>query len=570
MTAPGFVHGLFFGEVADDLVASYPGLAGTERERVLGLLGAVRELAARVIDSERIDSEREIDEPVFEALRGAGLFGLGIPAEAGGGGLSMFAQARVLQEVAAHDASVAVMLAAHVATGARTIVVAGTPEQKARLLPPLARGEVLAAFALTERESGSDPETLRTVAEPHPDGGYVLRGSKPWVTNGDRAGLVAVVARTNPLEAGLRARLGVFIVERGEGVRSGGRRDTSGVRGAHVCTLELDGVRVPAGALIGAVGDGIGVAREVLRDARILLAAAGVGQCRATVNLLVQRLVDRRSVGRSIGEYSILKDRLVRALADTFAVESLVYLAAGLADRGADVTLESLAARVAVSEALQRVVGEALQVGAAGAYVRPHPLERQMRDARAWLLLDGTNEVLRGRLALGGVRGPADRRDRDREVLAEPVKGLSQLRELAIRSVRERFQRPRPVSAHPALAREAAAYEAAVDRLGKAVERLVREHGTELVEKQNTQARLANVAIDLFAMAAVLSRTTAALRARGEAGSRRELDLATIFSGAAERRVNAGLTGLERNDDELRKAIAGRTYEDGGYPFDVV
>src|SRR5690606_10578115 len=235
-----------------------------------------------------------------------------------------------------------------------------------------------------------------------------------------------------------------------------------------------------------------------------------------------------------------------------------------------DTSLEGDICRVAASEALWRVVGDATSLAGGSSYVRPHALERHLRDARGSFVIDGTNELLRCGIALRGMQGPGARRQAVDGALREPVKGFSLLKKFATRKVKERLQPAHVVRAHELLAKETAALESLTTAFQHAVERALVEHGTEIAEMQYVQLRIANVAIDLFAMTACIARTTQRIHQRGEEGARREADMTRMFCRAAGSRIKGLLGRLKQNDDELRKLIASRAYEDNGYPFDVL
>src|SRR5688500_1888971 len=185
-----------------------------------------------------------------------------------------------------------------------------------------------------------------------------------------------------------------------------------------------------------------------------------------------------------------------------------------------DDSRESAFCRVACSEALWRVANEAMQAAAGIGYFKSHPIERILRDARASFVVDGTNETLRCFIALAGMRGPGVRMSEVQRAMYEPIKGFGLLRDFAVRKVREALRRERLTRAHPLLDREAVIFEEAVDELARAVDRELREHGTEIAEMQQIQQRIANVAIDLYALAACIARTTSIIEERGEAGAK--------------------------------------------------
>lgn len=567
--APSFVKSLFHGVITPEALVPYPRMSDAESRRVHELCDRIQELATSgKVDSAAIDERCEVPATALRALAELGLFGAWSSSEHGGLGLTTLAAARVLQELGSLDASLGLLVLAHVVGGVRALTLFGTPAQRSRWLPLLARGELTAAFAFAE-ESGSDPAGVRTRARRSADGSWNLSGGKPWVTGAEGAGVFLVLARTTELDEAEKPKLTTFLVER-SAVRLGRRKNTMGVRGVAIHEVFFDEVTLPADALIGEVGRGYRVAQTVIADGRIVQSALMVGQARAVLNHVLVELRTRRCFGRAIGEFPLLQDKVARMIADVYAVETMTYLTAGLVDRGvADYAVESAICRIAASEALWRVVGEAQQAVAAVGFSSGTVVERAQRDARAGFVFDATNETLRAFVALAGMRSPAARLQSVSQAMSEPVKGFGLLRDFALRKVRERFLRERLEGVHPELGREVAAFEESVESFAQAIDRVLRDQGTEIAEMQYTQLRVANTAIDLYALAAILARASGVVTARGESGSRRELRVANMFSAAAERRVRANLTGLGRNDDELRREIASRLYDDGRYPFDV-
>jgi acyl-CoA dehydrogenase family protein 9 len=199
-----------------------------------------------------------------------------------------------------------------------------------------------------------------------------------------------------------------------------------------------------------------------------------------------------------------------------------------------------------------------------------YPYERWLRDARINLIFEGTNEILRCFIALSGMQGPGRALVDVARAMREPIKGFGLLSDFAIRKARTALGRERISRVHPVLAREGVVFEESVADLAKNVEKVLRKHGKDIAEMQYTQNRVANLSIELYAIAAVLSRTTRVIEKRGEEGARREIDLASIFVAASERRIREIVQAFDNNDDELRKATASRAYADGGYPLDVV
>ncbi|MDI1433897.1 MULTISPECIES: acyl-CoA dehydrogenase family protein [Polyangium] len=567
-----FTKALFHGVIAEDMIFPYPEMTSEERQSTSIILDSVRRFFAANVDSAKIDRDHEIPKAVLDGLRSLGLFGLQIPTEYGGIGLSTAAYARVMQEIGGMDASIAVTLGAHQSIGYKSLLLFGTHEQKRRYLPQLATGESVAAFALTEPSAGSDAAAIKTRAEAV-DGGaaYVLNGSKIWITNGGFADVFTLFARTSALEEGSKPKITAFLVERGMGVTNGPNEHKLGIRGSSTTELFLENVRVPRENVVGDVGKGFKVAMEVLNSGRLGLASGCVGVCKTLLRLAIARVEERRAFGRNIGDFGLIKDKIARMLAETYALESMTYLTAGLVDsKIADYSMESAICKVKGSETLWSVVNDTLQIAAGIGYMQDYPYERILRDSRVNLIFEGTNDILRCFIALSGMAAPGKALAEVVKAMREPIKGFGLLSDFALRKARAALGRERMTRVHPLLGREAVIFEEYVSELAVQAENVLRKHGRDIAEMQFTQLRIADMVMDLFAVAACLTRTTRAIERRGEDGARREIDLCSLYLNMAHKRLRQNVSDFARNDDELRKAIAGRAYIDGAYPFDVL
>lgn len=570
MAEQSFMKSLFHGVIAEELISPWPEPSTEERDQVQVLLDAIRRFGESV-DSKQIDSDAKIPDAHLKALRELGVFGVTIGKEYGGLGLGRSAAARVARDLASIDASIAVTVGAHQSIGLDGLLMFGSEQQKRKYLPRLATGEHIAAFALTEPSAGSDAAAIQTRADPSPEGeGWILDGGKIWITNGGIADIFTVFARTSPAEEGTKPRITAFVVERAQGVATGDRASTLGVRGASTTAIRLDAARIPTGNVLGDVGRGFRVATQVLDGGRIMLGAQCVGLSKRLIEMAVVRCNERRAFGRPIGQFALIKDKIAHMMVDTFALESVVFLTAGLIDaKIADWSVEAAICKILGSETLSRVVTEALQIAAGAGYMADHPWERFLRDARAHLVLEGTNETLRCFVALAGMQSPGRNIVDVRSAMREPIKGFGLLSDFAIRKARSALGRERVHRVHPLLNKEAVLFEDYTVELARNVDKVLRKHGKEIAEMQYTQRRVADLAIDLFAVSACLSRTTRAIEKKGEEGARREIELTTAYAAGAAERMAANVRSFERNEDELLKGIAARTYQDGGYPFDV-
>jgi acyl-CoA dehydrogenase family member 9 len=540
MTEQSVVRSIFQGSIDESLVFPFPRVGPEEQRNTTAVVDTVRTFLDKRVSAAKTDNDQAIDAAVMHGMKALGLFGMIIPEAYGGIGLGARSYARVMQQIAACDASLAVTLGAHQSIGLKGILLFGTEAQKKAYLPRLATGESVAAFALTETGAGSDAAAIRTRAEPLSGGDFVLNGSKVWITNGGIADVFTVFAKMP--SAGDRPKLTAFIVERGMGVTTGPSDHKLGIRGSSTTEVWLDDVRVPAGNVLGEVGRGFKVAMEVLNSGRLSLAAGCVGASKRLVDLAVGRALERTTFGRAIADYGLIKDKIAEMMAGTFAIESMTYLTAGLLDTvGGSWPLECAACKVYGSETRWRTVNDALQIAGGSGYMQDHPYERMLRDSRINMIYEGTNEVLRAYVGLVGLQMPA------------AVAG----------------RHSRVTKAHPVLAREARVLERFAAELRDRIDETVQWCGRDIADKQHAQGRVADMAMDLFAIGACLSRTTSALQARGESEACREVELCQSVVASAERRLDRTARSFADNDDERRDAVASRACADGGYPLDV-
>jgi len=269
-----FGKALFFGEILEDQFFPYPEMDPEEKETVRTLVDAVSKYLATV-DSTKLDRLGEMPEELLRNMRELGLFGLIVPQEYGGIGLGNTGYARVMEEVAGHDGSIAVTIGAHSSIGFKGLLLFGTAEQMQRWLPKLATGETIAAFCLTEPGSGSDAFSIRTRAEKSGDGShYLLNGEKLWITNGGIADFFTVFAKTTPDTPGSRGHISAFVVTRDlGGVTSGPHEDKMGIRASSTTTVRFDDVKVPKENLLGEEGKGFKIAMSILNHGRTGLGA---------------------------------------------------------------------------------------------------------------------------------------------------------------------------------------------------------------------------------------------------------------------------------------------------------
>jgi alkylation response protein AidB-like acyl-CoA dehydrogenase len=322
-------------------------------------------------------------------LATVGLTGLAVPAELDGSGLDALTAALVAEELGAGDGSVALTLAAHNSLCIGHVLVAGSAEQKQRWLPPLARGEHLGAWALTEPGAGSDAVSARTTATRDGDG-WVLNGQKQFITNGSIAKFVVVIAATAD------RRLSAFGVSAGNpGLRAGKREKKMGLWASDTAQLVLEDCRVAEADRIGELGAAFGDVRKVLDRGRIGIGALAIGLGRAALEYATSYAKERRQFGKALAEFQMIQWKLAAARTELDAGRLLIHRAAALADAGLSFTRAASMGKLYATEAASRAANASLQVLGGYGYLRDHPVERIVRDARLMEIGEGTSEIQR-------------------------------------------------------------------------------------------------------------------------------------------------------------------------------
>ncbi len=358
---PSFVRGIFAGAMHDALLFPFPEPLDThdpaEAKTARRLIDALRQMRADgLVDSAAFDESETIPEPTIQALAHHGLLGLTIPQEYGGVGLSATGYARVFGEVSRTDPSLAVLIGVHCGLGSKAIVLFGSPEQKERYLPMLARGETLAAYALTEPNIGSDAQNIETTATRSDDGSHwLLNGRKQWIGNGHRAGVIATFAQTPAERRGKSVQRPTAFIIRPDmpGFRVVSTVRKLGIRGSTQAELEYTNLAVPADHVLGTVGKGFAVAVHVLNGGRLTLAAGCTAGTKKILGDMAAFTDARVQFGKPIAEFEITQRKLSRTACDIYASDAMLGELARLASQPeSDYALEAACCKVFASEML--------------------------------------------------------------------------------------------------------------------------------------------------------------------------------------------------------------------------
>ncbi len=407
---PTFAGALFMGDVPFRLVHPYPELASDQDERGRRFLSELERFLREEVDPDRIDREGEIPERVIEGLRALGAFGIKIPREYGGLGLTQQVYTRAAVLLGSYCGNLSALLSAHQSIGVpQPLLLFGTEEQKKRFLPRVAAGEI-SAFALTERGVGSDPARMETTAEPTEDGKfYVINGEKLWCTNGTRAAFIVVMAKTPAklVNGRKRDQITAFVVDAASpGIEVVHRCEFMGLKALYNGVLRFTDVKVPRENIIAGEGKGLRVALTTLNTGRITLPAVCVGLAKRSLEMAKGWANEREQWGAPIGKHAAIADKIARIASTIFAIESMTYLTSALVDRKkTDIRVEAAMTKMFGTEAAWNIVDETMQILGGRGYEtaqssrargdKPFMIERAMRDARINRIFEGSTEIMR-------------------------------------------------------------------------------------------------------------------------------------------------------------------------------
>lgn len=576
-----FMKELFGGRLSLDLIHPHPEQDPDEAARAAPFLEQLERFTVEHVDGDAFDRDGWVPDAVLEGLAALGAYGIKIPREYGGLGLSQTSYNRALAIVASRCASTAAFLSAHQSIGVPTpLVLFGTEEQKRRYLPRAAGGE-LSAFALTERMVGSDPANMSTVARLSDDGEhYILNGEKLWTTNGPRSKLLVVMART-PARAGVKGArpISAFIVE----------TDWPGVEVAQVCrfmglngisngVLRFTDVKVPTENLLWGEGMGLKLALITLNTGRLALPAFCAAGAKGFLRTSRKWAAERVQWGAPIGKHDAVAQKVGRMAAEAYAMDAVVELAAAMSGQGKlDIRLEAAMAKLWHSEKCWDLVNDAVQVRGGRGYETadslrargedPVPLERYLRDSRINLIFEGTSEIMRLFMAreavdhhlsvAGNVIDP--RLPTGKRLVALLKAGLHYAVWYPGRWLGWGCW-PR-YAEFGVLARHVRYADRKSRKLARAIFHAMLRFGPKLEQRQALLARFVDIGADLFVISASCVRAMKLLK--DGTGDRSPNELADAACVLARRRIDARFRAVLRNDDSqlyrvARSAMANR------------
>ena len=573
-TAPSFVRGLFNGKLYLNLIHPFPAVSPEELERAKPFLEKIEAFMRANVDADEIERNSKIPDHVIKGLAELGAFGIKIPTEYGGLGLSQASYNRAIALISSWESSIGVLLSAHQSIGCpQPLKLFGTPEQKKKYLPRLARGAI-SAFALTEMDVGSDPARMATTAELTEDGSaYILNGEKLWCTNGTVADIVVVMAKTG------ERRITAFIVERSwPGVEVPYRSHFMGLKGIENGVMRFTNVRVPKENVLWGEGKGLKLALITLNTGRLTLPATSAVAVKKCLEICREFAQERVQWGKPIGKHDAVAQKLGRMAAYAFALDAVSDLAALLSDRGeTDIRLEAAMAKMWNTERGWEIIDDALQIRGGRGYEtsaslkgrgeKPVAIERMMRDFRINLIFEGSSEIMRLFIA----REAMDSHLKVAGAIADP-RAATGAKVAALFKAGFHYALWYPArwigwghwprfGEFGKLAKHMRYVDRTARRLSRALFHSMVRFGLGLEKRQAVLGRLVEIGAELFAMSASCSRAqmlqtskSAEDRARGSQAK----DLADIFCRLARRRIQDRFRSLFRNDDAAVYRIAQR------------
>src|SRR5881398_2610747 len=553
--ALGFAKGLFQGHFVSDWVMPYPRIPAAQQGELDDTLTELRKFLDEHLDPAEIDRQADIPRSVIDGLGRVGVLGMTAPKEYGGRGFSQMANCKVLEEIGKRCASTSVFVNAHHSIGIRALLLFGTHSQKEKWLPRLVDGEQLGAFALTEREAGSDAANVQMQACPSADGSYfILNGEKRYITNAAIAQVLTVMART-PMPGSDKTAITAFLVtpDMPGFTILDARMSKMGIRGTATGRFALCDVKVPKENILGPMGKGLKVALTVLDFGRTTFGACCTGAAKTCLRLAIEHASTRKQFNKTLGEFDLVKKKIARIAAGAYAMEAMTTITASLIDRGLeDYMIETAMLKVFTTERLWEAVNDAFQIHGGSAYFDDNPLGRILRDARINQIGEGSNEVLTSFIALVGMRGPGMEFKEIYDTMTSfSMNRVGKAWNAGMSRLGATVRTPNVPVQSTELRGFAGQLGRLIWRFNVAVNRALVVYREPVLDMQLIQERIAGAAMELFASTCTLSRWDSDLQARGRNGETQPFDFTApkYFLRKSIRHAKELLTELNDNDD---------------------
>ncbi|SCA63379.1 Acyl-CoA dehydrogenase family member 9, mitochondrial [Chlamydiales bacterium SCGC AG-110-M15] len=551
-----FAKMLYFGAFHESSAFPFPSMTQEEKADSDAFIQKFNTFADEHIDGDAIDRDANIPDHVISGLGELGLLGYNIPTEFGGLGKTQHSYCRVMELLAQRCASTALFVNAHQSIGVRALVLFGTHEQQKTWLKPLAKGEKVAAFSLTEPNAGSDASGVETIAVYKPEKDcYVLNGEKQWTTNGSIADVLTVMAQTEmDTPRGKENKITAFLVTpdmKGFSVTEQALEKV-GMRGTRTANLCFENMEVPTKNILGPKGGGLRVCLTVLDFGRVTFGATCTGIAKYLVKRALEHAHGRHQFKRTLSTFPLVKRKLAMMSALTYAMDATTYLTAGLVDEGVEeFMLEAAILKVFNSDSMWTILYDTMQIYGGRSFFTSEPFERMMRDARLNMIGEGSNEVLQAFIALVGIRDVGMQFKNVSEAFTSPISQFSTLKMFGKQCCSYLFAPKIPIRSSE-ITKEGKELAKRVRLFAKNIAKLLSIHREDIIEMQLILDRVANIATALYTTTAVLSKLDSEI----QAGDKRSIPSGRLYCRHAFDTIDHNLHTLYHNHDNCIEKVS--------------
>ncbi len=561
---PSFAKTLYFGQLDASQIFPYPQPSSDEKQRTERLLHDVDQFISKDLDPVSIDKNALIPDTVIKKLGELGLLGMTIPQKYGGLGMSQFAYCKVVERLARHCGSTALFVNAHQSIGLKALLLFGTEYQKQRWLTPLAQGNQLAAFALTEPNAGSDASGIeaRAIYDSQKNV-WRINGTKQWITNGGIAQVLTVMVQTSvETPQGMQDKVTAFLVTPDlPGFKVvAPALEKVGMRGTQTAILEFKDVEVPPENILGPIGGGLKVCLTVLDYGRTTFGAMCTGAAKYCIETAIEHAKTRYQFKRPLASFGLVKKKIATMAALAYAMDATTYMTAGLVDAHVeDFMLEAAMLKVFCSDALWEILYETMQIYGGRSFFTDYPYERMMRDARLNMIGEGSNEVMRVFIGVVGMRDVGMQLKTGLEAMQNPFENYNALKDIFKQRWSSLQKAKIPIQSSE-LTEEADRLSAAIRQFGWSVSRLLVQYREDILEKQLLLNRIASGAMAIYTAMSVLSKLDTDLKLGFLKGEEKEkvAAIAKLYCQMAFSTFDQNLESLFNNEDRAIEDAADR------------
>lgn len=559
---PSFAKMLYFGLLDTSQIFPFPRIPPEDKSTQDAFLDKVQRFVKEEIDPAAIDRNAAIPDSVIRKMSELGILGMTVPKEFGGLGMSQQSYCKTVETIARQCSSTALFINVHQSIGLKALLLFGSDAQKQRWLPPLAKGDIFAAFSLTEPNAGSDASGVETRAVFDPSKNvWRINGRKQWTTNGSIAQVLTVMAKTEiDTPRGKEDKITAFLVNPsmpGFHVENAAL-EKLGMRGTKTANLSFKNLEVPADNVLGPLGGGLKVCLTVLDYGRTTFGAMCTGSAKELLERATRHAVERHQFHRPLASFALVKKKIATMSALVYAMDAVTYTTAGLVDAHVeDFMLESAMLKVFTSDSLWSILYDTMQILGGRSFFTDQPYERMLRDARLNMIGEGSNEVMRAFIGAVGMRDVGLQLKRLQSALFNPFKNGKTIQEF----LQQRWNSWRgvhiPVNS-PLLQQEARELSQFIRRFGGCITRLLIKYKENIVEKQLILDRIATAAMAIYTTASVLSKLDADLLLFKGQEEKLQQDIATAkyYCQIAFDQIHQNLNSLQKNHDKDLESLS--------------